>query len=334
MSKQVLVTSRSFVREVPEAMQLLRDGGLVPVVCIRDLPWSEEDLVPMVAEADGVVAGLDPFTARVLANAPRLKVIARNGVGVDTVDVEAATARGIYVTNAGPAVADSVADLTLALILNLARQIPQAWEETRSGAWKRRVGCDLAGKRLGIIGTGAIGRAVAVRARAFGLHLLAFDVRPDPAWAEMVSAEYTTLPDLLARSDFVTLHVPLAPATRGLIGREQLRLMKPTAYLINTARGGIVDEAALAEALKEGRLAGAALDVFEQEPPRGNPLLTMPNVLATPHIGSATREATAAACLIAARNVVAVLSGQEPLSAVNRDAVQATLRDRRKGLLE
>jgi D-3-phosphoglycerate dehydrogenase len=318
MPKKVLITSRSFVREVPEAMEILRHAGLETVERIRDRPWSEEELIGLVAEADGAVAGLDPYTARVLAAAPRLRVVARNGVGVDTVDIEAATAQGIYVTNAGPVVANSVADLALALILDLARHVHQAWSETRSGAWKRRVGIELAGKTLGIVGSGAIGRGVAQRGRAFGLEVVACDARPDVAWAEANGVRYLALPELLSTADFVSLHVPLTPGTRYLIGTRELGLMKPSAYLVNTARGGIVDEAALYVALQEGRLAGAALDVLEEEPPSENRLPGLPNALVTPHLGSATHEATAAACLVAARNVAAVLAGEAPLTAVNR----------------
>ncbi|MHB1295358.1 MAG: phosphoglycerate dehydrogenase [Anaerolineae bacterium] len=324
----VLITSRSFLREVPEAQALLREAGLTLVERIRDLPWSEDDLIGMVGEADAAVAGLDPYTARVFAATSRLKVVARNGVGVDSVDVEAAGARGVYVTNAGPAVADSVADLTLGLLLSLVRSIPQAVVETRAGSWKRRVGRDLAGQALGLIGTGNIGRAVAKRATACGMRILAYDVRLDAAWAAACGAEYVPLDRLLAEADIVTLHLPLMPSTRGMIGKRELALMRPGAFLVNTSRGGMVDEGALYSALREGKLAGAALDVFEVEPPGDNPLLSLPNVLVTPHIGSATREATAAACLIAARNVVEVLAGRPPLSAVNASAVQRALAGR------
>ncbi|MHB0856304.1 MAG: phosphoglycerate dehydrogenase [Anaerolineae bacterium] len=321
----VLITSRSFIREVPEALALLQEAGHVLVERIRELPWSEDDLIGMLAEADAVVAGLDPYTAGVLAAAPSLKIVARNGVGVDSVDVAAASAQGIYVTNAGSAVANSVADLTLGLLISLVRQIPQAVVETRAGSWKRRVGRDLAGQTLGLVGTGNIGRAVAIRAMACGMRVLACDVRPDPAWAAGCGAEYVPLDQLLAEADIVTLHLPLMPSTRGLIGRRELALMRRDAYLVNTARGGMVDEDALCAALREGRLAGAALDVFEVEPPGDNPLLGLSNVLVTPHVGSATREATAAACLIAARNVVEVLAGRPPLSAVNGEAVRRVL---------
>jgi len=321
MPGRVLITSRSFLHEVPEAMQVLCDAGLEPVVQIRDVPWAEKDLTRMVVGVEGVVAGLDPFTARVLAAGSRLRIISRNGVGVDAIDVEAASARGIYVTNAGPAVANSVADLTLAMVLSLARQIPQAWAETRAGQWRRRVGFDLAEKILGIIGTGHIGREVAARARAFGMHIVAHDAKPDRAWAAAASVDYLSLTDLLQRADIVSLHVPLTPTTRDLVGWDQFCLMKPSAYLVNTSRGGVVNEQALYRALSAGLLAGAALDVLEEEPPQGSPLLTDPRVLITPHIGSATREATVAACMIAARNVSAVLTGGEPFSAVNLHAV-------------
>ena len=323
MSKKVLVTSRSFVREVAEAMRLLEESGLEPVVSIRDVPWKEDELLTMAADVDGTIAGLDPYTARVIDAAPRLKVIARNGIGVDTVDLEAASRKGVYVTNAGSAPAASVADLTMGMIINLARHLAPALSDTRQGKWKRRVGHQLTGQMLGVVGTGNIGRQVVSRAQAFGMEVIAFDVFRNEEWAQAASVRYVTLEELLRTADYVTLHVPLIQGTRGLIGREQLALMKPSAYLINTARGGIVDEKALHDVICGGGIAGAALDVLEQEPPTDSPLPGLPNVLVTPHLGSATKEATAAACLIAARNVVAVLRGEDPISAVNYAAVKA-----------
>lgn len=323
MSGKVLITSRSFVREEAEAMGLLKEAGLEPVVRIRELPWEEADLLGMVTEVEGIIAGLDPYSARVLAAAPKLRIVARNGVGVDTVDVEAATTRGIYVSNAGSAPAASVADLAMAMVLNLARQIPQAVDETRQGTWRRRVGRVLEGKTLGIVGTGSIGQEVAGRARAFGMGVVAFDTRRDAEWAASSAVRYVELEELLAESDFVSLHIPLTPATRALISKRELEIMKADAYLVNTSRGSIVDEKALFDALQSGTIAGTALDVLEQEPPTDNPLLDLPNVLVTPHIGSSTREATAAACIVAARNVAAVLRGEDPISAVNYAAVKA-----------
>jgi len=323
MSKKVLITSRSLVREVAEAMQLLKDSGLELVVSIRDVPWRENDLLTMVADVEGTIAGLDLYTARVIEAAPKLKVIARNGIGVDTVDVEAASRKGVYVTNAGSAPAASVADLTMGMIINLARHIVAALSDTRQGNWKRRVGHQLAGQTLGVVGTGNIGRQVVSRAQSFGMEVIAFDVFRNEEWAQAASVDYLMLEELLRTADYVTLHVPLVKGTRGLIGREHLALMKPSAYLINTARGGIVDEKALYDVICEGGIAGAALDVLEQEPPTDSPLLGLPNVLVTPHLGSATKESTAAACMIAARNVVAVLGGEDPISAVNYAAVKA-----------
>jgi len=318
MEGRVVVTSRSFVREAPEALEVLQEAGLETVIRIGDVPWQESDLVQWIADFDAAVAGLDDFTSGVIEAGARLRVIARVGAGYDNVDIEAASARGIYVTNAGPAMAASVADLAMGMILNLARHIPEAVESVRDGRWQRRVGLELAGRVLGLVGTGYVGREVGRRATAFGMTVLGHDVRQDGAWAAECGARYVPLRELLTNSDFVSLHLPLTPSTRGLIGAREMRLMRPGAYLINTSRGGIVDEAALLAALEEGRLAGAGLDVLEQEPPRNNDLIGLPSVLVTPHIGSATREAVTAAGMVAARNVVAVLAGHDPISPVNR----------------
>lgn len=256
-----------------------------------------------------IVRGRTRVTGEVIEAGRRLKVIARAGAGLDNIDLEAAERKGIAVINAGESVAVAVAELTLGLMLSLARSIPHAHFSVKEGRWEKHsfVGIQLQGKTLGIIGFGRIGKALAKRALALEMKVIAFD--PFIPREEAVSLGVTLVPleELLRNSDFVSIHVPLTPRTRGMIGWKELSLMKPSAYLINTARGGIVDEAALARALEEGRIAGAALDVFENEPPLNSPLLKSDKVIFTPHIGASTREAQTLASLEVARKVLEIL---------------------------
>ena len=247
-----------------------------------------------------------------LAAGPQLKVVGRAGTGLDNIDLIAAREAGVTVVNAPDANTVAAAEHALGLLFAVARHTPAADASVRRGEWRRAdfMGTELAGKTLGIVGLGRIGLAVAARAAALQMTL----VGADPFVAAGEAAEHRVrlveLPDLLTRADFVTLHVPLVAATRGLIGPDQLAQMKPTAALVNTARGGLVDEAALAEALAGGRLAGAAIDVFAHEPlPNDSPLLQAPNVVLTPHLGASTREAQARAGAQTAKAVLDVLAG-------------------------
>ncbi|MCL5045243.1 MAG: phosphoglycerate dehydrogenase, partial [Actinobacteria bacterium] len=225
-------------------------------------------------------------TAEVIAAAPKLKVVGRAGVGVDNIDVQAATEKGILVVNVPGANTVAAAEHALALILALARHVPQACDDLKGGNWKRSkfAGVELRGKTLGIIGLGRIGTEVANRARAFEMRILAYDPYVTPARAEKIGAEVVPLEALLRESDFVSLHTAKTQETTGLLGPEEIAAMKEGARLINCARGGLVDEDALYSALKEGKLAGAALDVFAQEPPGKHPLFELPNVIAAPHL--------------------------------------------------
>ena len=246
-----------------------------------------------------LVRGATRVTGEVLRGAPTLRLVVRVGSGLDNIDLGAAHAAGVRVANTPAANAVSVAELVFGLLLALERQLCAAAADLRRGAWEkgRYAGRELAGKRIGIVGFGRIGRAVAVRARAFGMTVAWSDplVLQSPSgfeWARRVALE-----ELLPASDYLTLHVPLGDSTRGLIGAAELGVMKPEAVLVNCARGGVVEEDALLAALREGRLRGAALDVFESEPPGPHPLLGLSNVIATPHLGASTREAQARAAL-------------------------------------
>jgi len=269
--------------------------GAAPGVVLHQVKGLAEDqLVPLVSDIDGwVVRSATQVTRRLIAAAPRLRWVARAGAGLDNIDVAAAKERGIGVLNVPGANSVAVAELVFALLLGLMRQVPEADASLRRGAWEksRFKGRELRGKTLGIVGLGRIGRAVAQRARAFEMTCVGHDPLVSDADARAAGVEPLRLGELLARADIVTLHVPATPQTRGMIGAAQLERMRPGAVLVNAARGGLVDEAALHAALVSGALGGAALDVFAAEPPGASPLLTLPNVVATPHLGASTVEA-------------------------------------------
>lgn len=275
-------------------------------------------MAELLGDIDGIIAGVDRIGPRSLARGhPRLKVIARNGSGVDGIDLATATRLGIVVTNAPGANAEAVADLVFGLMIAAARHLVELDRTVREGRWTRILGRELHRGTLGLIGLGQVGRAVARRAAGFEMRVLACDPAVGVEAARSLGVTLTSLERLLAEADFVSVHVPLTAETTRLVGEAELRRMKPTAYLINTARGGIVDEGALARALHEGWIAGAACDVFEREPPAGSPLLGAPRLLLTPHIGAHTREAAARGALAAVDNLLAVLQGRPAPNVVN-----------------
>lgn len=279
-----------------------------------------EQLIEIAGDYEAIVTRSETkVTAEVIAAAPKLKVVGRAGVGVDNIDVQAATEKGILVVNVPGANTVAAAEHALALILALARHVPQACDDLKGGNWKRSkfAGVELRGKTLGIIGLGRIGTEVANRARAFEMRILAYDPYVTPARAEKIGAEVVPLEALLRESDFVSLHTAKTQETTGLLGPEEIAAMKEGARLINCARGGLVDEDALYSALKEGKLAGAALDVFAQEPPGKHPLFELPNVIATPHLAGSTLEAQEANGVIIAELINQALAGEPVLSAVN-----------------
>ncbi|MEM2300073.1 MAG: hydroxyacid dehydrogenase [Candidatus Hadarchaeales archaeon] len=273
---------------------------------------SIEELLERVKDADIlVVRSATKVTKEVIEAGKKLKIIARAGVGLDNIDVAAARERGIIVVNAPEAPSVAVAELTIGLMLAIVRKIPAADLSMKSGKWEKKamMGRELRGKTLGIIGTGNIGKEVAKRAKAFGMNLLFYDVVRDENFAKEVGGKYVELEELLRNSDFVSIHVPLTEETRRMIGEREIAMMKPGAVLVNTSRGPIVDEMALAEALKSGRLGGACLDVFEKEPPVGSPILECPNTVLTPHIGASTVEAQREAALIIAEKIRKIVVG-------------------------
>ncbi|MBC7288911.1 MAG: phosphoglycerate dehydrogenase, partial [Armatimonadetes bacterium] len=254
--RRVLVTARVFLKDEQAVEQLKRAGFQVVEAAFAGRP-SEDELISALQGFDAVIAGTEAYTERVLRSLPKLRAIARWGVGVDAIDVAAATRAGVAVLNTPGPIAESVADLTFALMLGIARRICEGDARVRAGKWGPVEGTLVWGKVLGIVGVGAIGTAVARRARGFNMTVLGYDPSPRPEAAEL-GVEFVHLDTLLRRADFVTLHAPLTPETRNMIGRRELSLMKPTAYLINCARGGLVDQEALTEALRNGTIGGAA----------------------------------------------------------------------------
>lgn len=315
---KVLVSARAFRRGGEEAFAPLRAFGAEPVTIPELRMPTREELLELIPDVDAVVAGNEAYTEEVFAAAPRLKVIARWGIGYDAIDLEAATRHGVVVANTPGLITDSVADFTFGLMIALARKLVEADRSVRSGEWREIEGVHVWQKCLGIIGFGHIGRAVARRAQGFGMDVLAYDVRPDEAAAQALGVRFVPLHELLERADFVSLHAALTEESRGMIGAAELARLKPTAYLINTARGALVDEQALLTALQQGRLAGAAIDAHWQEPPPPDHLLfTLDNVIVTPHIAFNTRETLQLVNRAVAENILAVWQGRRPRSVVN-----------------
>ncbi len=313
------MTSPTFDPAGP-SVERLAEAGIVVRFEPLTTPRSADEVVQIVGAAFGAIASTDPFDSTVFERCPSLRVIARTGVGVDAIDVPAASAAGVYVTTTPGAHEETVADHTLALMLSLVRRLPVHDASVRAGRWERSGAAtpgDMYGTTVGLVGSGTIGRAVARRVRAFGSRVLI----ADPALSTSDDGEVVDLDTLLRTSDVVSIHAPLLPSTRGLIGAEQLASMKPGAIIVNTSRGGIIDESALAHALRDGHLAGAGVDVFEQEPPVDSELLQLPNVVVSPHIGGLSDRANAELARRATESVLAVHAGRVPPDAINADAV-------------
>jgi phosphoglycerate dehydrogenase-like enzyme len=316
-SCRVLVTPRSFGRHDPRLKTELEAtvGEVIYNPFGRSL--SSVEVGGLLPGCDGYIAGLDTIDRAALESADRLCVIARYGVGIDRVDLEAARDKGIVVTNTPGANTTSVAELAIGLMLSLARMIPLANQETRAGKPPRIQGVSLEGKVVGLLGVGAIGKRVARRLQGFDCTILAYDPAIDAAAAQEVGAVLCSQEEVVTKSDFLSLHVPVLPETRGMVDASFLAQMKPGAFLINTARGELIDEVVLFEALKSGHLKGAALDAFAQEPPsEDNPLFSLPQVIATPHMGAHTDGATNAMGWAALHDCLALLRGEEPVHRV------------------
>jgi D-3-phosphoglycerate dehydrogenase len=279
---------------------------------------AEQDGIKVVKGTDVLIVGLQRISDKVLEAADRLKVIGRCGAGLDNIDLQSAGARGIAVVYTPGANAHTVADYAVGLMLALTRQITAVDRSTRTGSWKRVIGNDMWTKTLGIFGLGQIGCKVAQRAKGFDMNVIAYDVVENQAAAAELGVTYKSKDAVLREADFISLHLPLTTETRGFISGPDLAKMKQTAFLINTARGGLVDESALYAALKEKQIAGAALDVFAQEPPEGSPLFKLDNFIGCPHLGGITAEALERIGMSVAHDVVAVLQGKRPQFLANK----------------
>jgi D-3-phosphoglycerate dehydrogenase len=310
---RLLVTPTSYGKNDPRLKSELEELVGEVIYNPTGKPLQSPDVARLLHGVDGYIAGVDAIDRAALEHADQLKVISRYGVGVDSVDLHAAAERGIVVTNTPGANTVSVAELTVGLLLSLARQIPEGASALQQGSYPRLAGVSLEGKTVGILGLGAIGKELARRLRGFDCRLVAHDPYPDRVFVDANGIDLLPRDDLLRQSDFVSLHLPLTPETQGLVNRDFLALMKRGAFLVNTARGEIVDEGALLEALNSGQLRGAALDVFAPEPPSpDNPLLALKQVIATPHLGSQTDSATNRMGWMALKECLAVLRGEAP----------------------
>jgi D-3-phosphoglycerate dehydrogenase len=319
--KIVLVTDYTWPSTAPEAEVLEAVGARL----LLAQTGSEEELLALVPQADAILTCFKKVSAAVIRAGPNLQVVGRYGIGVDNIAVDEATRLGIPVTNVPAYCLDEVAEHVMALILACARQVVGYNAAVHAGVWSLKTGMPLfrvRGRALGIIGFGKIGRTLAAKAQAFGMRVLAHAPRATPESLRADGIEPVSLEVLLQQADFVSIHTPLTPATRGLMNAERLRRMKPTAYLINTARGAVIDPAALHRALREGWIAGAAVDVFDPEPlPADHPLLQLPNFIVTPHVAFYSEESIVDLETLAAANVAAILSGRRPAAVVNPEVL-------------
>jgi D-3-phosphoglycerate dehydrogenase len=305
--KRVVVGSRSFGQLSDVGVKLLNGAGFdVWRIPPEERPLDESKMVEIVARENPevVVTGAEPITKQVLEAGPNLRMIMKHGVGVDNIDIQTATTLGILVANAPGTNTEAVADMTIAMMLALLRGVYNAVQSTKSGGWERFVGHDLGGLTIGVVGTGKIGLAVIRRLGGFGSNMLAYDIVHNQDLLSHPKVCYVEMAELLQESDVVTLHVPLVADTKAMIGRNELEMMKPTAYLVNLARGELVDEVALFEFLQQKRIAGAAVDVYAVEPPKSSPLIGLDNVLSTPHIAAYTYESMEHMSWICAQTII------------------------------
>lgn len=308
MKHRVLVTPRSFGKHSEEPLNLLRGEGIEIVMNPYGRILTQEEMMREVADIDGVIIGVDPLNREVLQQASRLKVISKYGVGTDNIDIQFAKERGIPVTVTPGANSDAVADYALALMLAAARKVPLIDRECRKRNWSKITTVDVWQKTLGLIGMGQIGKGVALRAKGFNMKTIAYDVVPDVDFAAKHGLIYMdSIESVLREADFISLHLPLTQQTHHLIRAEHFAIMKANAVLINTARGGLIDEEALYKALKKGQIWGAGIDVFEQEPPSNLDLLTLDNMVIGSHSAASTFQAVDNMGNQAANNLIAHL---------------------------
>jgi D-3-phosphoglycerate dehydrogenase len=304
---KILVTPRSLTKEGHPALDLLKQAGFEVVFSTPGKQPDEEELLRLLPGCVGMLAGVEKISAKVLEAAKDLKAISRNGTGVDSIDLEAAKRLNIKILRAEGANARGVAELTIALLLAGIRAIPYSNAQMKAGKWSRKQGIEIEGRTLGLIGCGKIGKLVALMALGLGMHVIAYDVFPDSSFAPSPKFRLTSLDEVFTLADVISLHCPPPQDGKPLINAESIAKMKKGIYLINTARAGLIDENAMLEGLKNGRIAGFATDVYAQEPPVMNDLLAHENVILTPHIGGFTVESVESATRIAVENLLQAL---------------------------
>jgi D-3-phosphoglycerate dehydrogenase / 2-oxoglutarate reductase len=305
---KILVTPRSLTKGGDPSLESLKAAGHQLVFCAAGKSPDEQELLGLVPGCAGWLAGVEKITDAVLSRADCLKAISRNGTGVDSIDLAACERRGIAVLRAEGANARGVAELTMALMLSLLRSVSFGDSRMKSGGWERRQGTELEGRTLGVVGTGRIGKLVTKFALGMDMHVLGFDAYPDPRYAPSPHFRYASFEELLGSSDIVTLHCPHTPGEKPLIDTAALARMKRGAVLVNTARGGLVDDPSILAALQDGRLAGYGVDAYEKEPPGASQLLAHDRVIATPHVGAYTAESVSRATRVAVENLLGALS--------------------------
>lgn len=308
--KKVLITPRSFRQAGDFTFKLFKENGFEVIENTTGKTLTEEQMIEFCSDVDGLLVGIDPVTERVMKNSPKLRAISKYGAGLDNIDLEAAKKYNIKVDRAAGTNAVSVAELAIGLFFTLARNIVPVSMSTRQGGWDRFRGVEITGKTVGIIGLGNIGREVARMTHGLGMNILAYDPFVDTGsdFIKKYSIKITSLDELYPQADFITLHLPLTDETRHMINAGVLNSMKKTAYIINTSRGELVDEEALYKSLSEGKIAGAASDVFSKEPPGDHPLVKLNNFVLTSHIGAFTEEANIKMARVSTENLIRMLN--------------------------
>jgi len=314
---KILITPRSFTSASKKPLEMLEEKGYEIIKNETGKPLDEREMLLLIKDVDGIIIGIDKLNVEIIRQTCNLKVISKYGVGVDNIDIKAATEQGIVVTNTPMANIDAVADIAFALMLALARKIPEANRETKAGNWKKFIGTSVWRKKLGVIGLGKIGRQVVKRAQGFEMEILCYDIIQDEEFARQFGVRYVDLEVLLKESDYITIHAPLSDATRNMIGYKELEMVNENSFIINTSRGGIIDESALYDALKNNKIKGAGLDVYEKEPPENSPLMELENVIMLSHNGAYTEEAIANMGIESAQNLIDVLEGRESENRIN-----------------
>lgn len=301
---KILITPRSFGKHSKKPLQLLQERGYELVINPYGRILTQEEMIKEIEDADGIIVGVDPLNAEVLKHAKKLKVISKYGVGTDNIDVEYAKNKNIVVTITKGANSDAVADYAFSLMVSAARKLIPIDRGCRKLNWGKVTSIGVYGKTLGLIGLGNIGKGVAKRVQGFNMKILAYDLFKDEEFASRNNIEYVTIERILKESDFISLHLPLTKATENIIGEKELKMMKKTAVIVNTARGGLIDEDALYNALKNNEIWGAGVDVFEQEPPKNEALLTLDNIVIGSHCAASTFEAIDNMGIMAAENII------------------------------